>query len=269
MSRNWDRQIQVVFDTRTCSLNEFDIEFTYSFDTTSEPNEMEVKIYNLLDNTINQYIEKDKTLIVNAGYKGDIGNIAKGYIVETSTEWQSVDKITTITGIDASNDYLYAKISKAYAPGVVASEIINDLVQQTGLAIGEFELQTDIQYPNGRSISGRIRDILKDIVVNDCQTNLQIKNGTIIIRNIEQGFETGFVLSADTGLIDSPESISDTDDDNDADYIVKSLLNFRIGAATRIRIDSKYLQADAVVLRGTHTGSKSGDFITEMEVKLV
>lgn len=275
MSRNWDRVIQVIFDSKIVTSDDFDISFSYSFNVDEEPNEIEVEIKNLSQTTINSYIKEKKQLIVNAGYRGDVGNIAKGYIVDTETGWNGVDKDTLIIGLDASEEYFSKKVRKTYKEKTMASTIIKDLCSMTGLAIGEFSLKKDIQYTRGRTISGKLRDVLKDIVVNDCKTNLQIRNGTIIIRNIEQGLATGFILSPETGLIASPEPISNVEDDDNkkkeqkADYKVRCLLNNKIYPMSRIRIDSKVLKADAIVLSGVHVGSNKGNFETIMEVKLV
>lgn len=273
MSRNWNRKIQVTFDTRTISLDDFDISFVTSFSMDEEPNEFEIEIKNLAQTTINSYIVKDKQCIINAGYQGDVGNIAKGFIIDTDTGWNNVDKDTRIMALDASEDYLNRFISKSYKDGTMGLEIIRDLCSMTGLAIGEITLKNNAQYVRGRSVTGKLRDLLKEIVVDDCMTNLQITNGTILIRNIEQGLVTGFVLSPDTGLIGSPEPITDIDEEVPEemrpDYKVKCLLNYKIGPMARIKINSKVLQAEAIVINGTHRGSKGGDFITEMEVKLV
>jgi len=273
MSKNWKRKIQVIFDTRAITLDDFDIAFMYSFNVDEEPNEIEVEIKNLSRTTINSYIGKDKQLIVNAGYEGDVGNIAKGYIIDTDTGWNNVDKDTHILGFDASEDYLNKKVMKTYKAGTMALSIVRDICSMSGLAIGEVVLKKNVQYTRGLSVTGRIRDILKEIIVNDCETNLQIKNGTIIIRDIGQGVESGFILSSNTGLIGSPEPITDVDDtipiEKRPDYSVRCLLNYKIGPMSKIKIKSKVLEANAIVISGKHLGSKDGAFETQMEVKLV
>jgi len=128
-------------------------------------------------------------------------------------------------------------------------------------------------YTRGLSINMKLRDALKSIVVNDCDTNLQIRNGIILIRNIGKGLETGFILNSETGLIGSPEPITDVDDtipvERKPEYIVRCLLNYKIGPMSKLKIKSKTLEADVVVLSGVHMGSKDGAFETQMEVKLV
>ena len=272
MSKNWNRKIQVVLDTRTLSSDDFDISFNYSFTSDNEPNEVEVEIKNLSQSTINTYINKDKQLIINAGYEGDIGNIMKGFIIDVASGWANTDKNTQIMGFDSSDAYLNKFISKAYVPGTTALQIINDLCGMAGLAIGEVSLFNNAQYVRGRSVTGKLQDILTEIVKVDCKTNIQIKAGTIIIRNVEQGVETGFILSGETGLIGSPEPMGDVSDipaDLRPSYIVRCLLNHKIGPSSRIRIDSKVLKADAVVINGKHMGSMTGAFETYMEVKLI
>lgn len=273
MSRNWGRKIQVTFGDRSATLDDFDISFLYKFTSGEEPNEIEVEIKNLTQTTINSHIIKDKQLIVNAGYEGDVGNIAKGYIADTDTGWNYTDKDTQVIGFDSSEAYLNKWISKAYKENTLASEIIRDLCSQTGLAIGEISLVRDVQYLRGRSVNGKLRDIIKDVVINDCLTNMQVRNGIILIRNIGQGLETGFVLSAQTGLIGSPEPITNVDDsvpvDRRPEYNVRCLLNYKIGPSSKIKIVSKTLNANAVVINGQHMGSKEGPFETHMEVKLI
>lgn len=272
MATNWIRHIECIVDNKVLNLDGFDIEFVYNFDINEEPNEFEVTLYNLKDDTINTNVVYGKQIIINAGYSNNVGNIAKGFILYADTTWNNETKVTTVYCVDASDTYLDKFIAKTYVENTLAMDIINDLVAQVGLTVGEVALNNNVQYITGRTVTGKLRDILKEIVQGDCQTNLQIINGTIYIRNIGEGLATGFILGADTGLIGSPEPVSsnETDDDDiQPDYKIKCLLNYMIGAMTRIKINSKYLQADAVVLRGTHTGSKAGDFLTEVEVKLV
>ena len=141
-----------------------------------------------------------------------------------------------------------------------------------GLNIGKISLTKNIQYPRGRSVNGKVRDILRSITEKDCSTNIQIRNGVILIRNIKQGLESSCILSAETGLIGHPKPITDTSDtppDKRADYTAQCLLNYKIGAMSKITIDSKHLKGRAVVLKGSHQGSKTGDFITEMEIKML
>lgn len=271
-SANWIRYIEVVFDSKSVKLSDFDVEFTHAFNLDEEPNECEIYIKNLSKNTINSYIRKDKRLIINAGYQGNFGTVFNGYIADTDTGWSGTDKDTQIIGFDATEQYLNAFISKTYVPGTLASVIINDVLKGMGLTIGEITLTKDVQYTIGRSINGKRRDVLKDIVVNDCNTNLQIINGAVYIRAIKQGLETGFVLTPQTGLIGSPEPVEDVNNEEKektADYRVTCQLNYRIKPMVRLKIKSSTFTGDCVVISGEHRASKKGDFVTDMEVKVI
>jgi hypothetical protein len=270
VGRNWIRKIQAVLGGRSFTLDGFDMSFKCEFGASETPNTVELSIANLAPGTINAHAAAGGRIILNAGYEGDVGNIASGYVAEVSTSWSGTNKTTTVVGLDASADYMGQTVSKAYAPGTTASQILADLASMTGLAMGDAQLKTDAQYTRGLSVSGRLRDVLKGIVERDCETNMQILNGAIVIRPIGAGLATGFVLSPQTGLIGSPEPVSgDAGGEGEkADYKVRCLLNYRIGCMSRIRIKSRLLDAEAVVLRGTHSGSRRGPFETEAEVRL-
>lgn len=273
MSRNWQREIQVTLGTKLFTIPSFDVSFNYKFDVTEEPNELEVEIKNISRSTAAECTKQYNKMIINAGYKNDVGNVAIGCVIDVDSGWNDIENTITVSGIDTSAEYLDRGVYKTYKENTMASEVIRDICSMTGLAIGEMTLKIDAQYTRGRCVTGKLRDVLRDIVVNDCQTNLQTKGGTLLIRDIGQGQQTGFILSRDTGLIGSPEPITKTDDkmpeEQRAEYSLKMLLNYRIGPMSRIRIDSKYLKSDAIVLSGTHIGSNTGAFETQVEVKLI
>ena len=272
LSKNWNRQIQVAFDTRTVSLTDFYIEFTSIFDVIEEPNETSIYIKNLSQSTINSYIKKDNRFVLNAGDENDTGTISTGYIIDTDTGWNGTDKDTSIIGLDTTDYYLNYYISKTYKAGVLASQIIDDLLKVIGITVGEIQLVQDIQYVSGRVCNGKVRDILRSIVINDCKTNLQIIQGAIFIRPISNGLGTGFILSAETGLIGSPEKMDNVEnqpEDIRPTHKCSCLLRYNIRPMVRIRVRSKTLNADAIVIRGKHEGSKRGKFETYMELKVI
>lgn len=271
MSKNWGREIEVICGNKKMKIPDLDIRFSVSFTTKEEPNECDIKIQNLSDTTINANIITDYPVIVNAGYSGDIGTLLSGYIVGAHTKWSGVNKETSISGFDASAAYLNNWVSKTYVEGIYASEIIDDLLRQTGLTIGQVELNTDMQYTKGKTIMGKLREVLKSVVEVDSQTPLQILNGTVIIRAIGAGQQTGFILNRNTGLIGSPEPIAQKENSTEIQptHKIKCQLNHRITSMSALYVESKTVTGNFVVLSGKHSGSCTGDFVTEMEAKLL
>lgn len=274
MAKNWLRRMEIIAGGKAFNSKDFDIDFSVSFNINEEPNDIDASIMNLSNTTINNNLIEKKPLIINAGYESDVGTIFLGYIADSETKWEGQDKKTSIIGLDATDAYMNLYISKSYKEGIFANEIIEDIIRMVGLRIGEFKLNNNVQYNRGRQVIGRARSILSEIVEVDCKTNLQIINGMVVIRSIGVGLQTGFILNKDTGLIGMPEPITGTDDTEKksklkANFKAKCLLNYRIAPLSTVQIQSNALNGMFVVVSGRHVGTKTSDYITEMELLML
>lgn len=261
----WMREAELVIDGRSFQYDTFKVDFSIKYDEWAEPNLSEASIYNLTDNTINQ-IKHGSHLILNGGYRGDVGLLFLGRVDTVYTVWEGVDKITKMKISDAAEEWFYTTVSQTFARGIKASEVLMAIAGGFGLELGDFELANDITYPLGRSVSGPLYHVMKDIV-KDTGSKMYIINSRMFIRPYEKGDPTGFVLNADTGLIESPERVEKDDfDDIPGGYIgykVKSLLNHRINVDSIIQLESRTANGLFRVIEGEH---KSDDWRTEFEV---
>jgi hypothetical protein len=269
MSKNWLRRTEIIVGGKSFNMRDFNISFSVKFDSTETPNTAEISIDNLTASTLAEHFQKGKPCIINAGYDGDVGTLFAGFVTDVSNAKENGTKTTKILAFDANDLYMKTFISKSYYEGIYALEIIEDLLRQVGLKAGEITLAKNLQYPNGRAVMGKIRDVLKEIVENDCETGLQITNGAMVIRNIGVGIQTGVILTPQTGLISSPERVQTDSVEITADFKAKSLLNYKISALSAVRLESEEFSGDLVVLSGSHTGSNTGDFTTETELKII
>ncbi len=260
----WKRKGEIIIDGHKFLYDHFDIEFNIKFDEWLEPNMSEAKIFNLSQNTINM-IKQGSSIIINAGYEGDVGLICLGKIEKVFTDWEGIDKITKITIGDGAEEWFYSTVSKTYSRGTKASTILRDIASIFGLELGDFQVANDITYQLGKSINGMLYQVLME-VVKDTGSKCYIINSRIFIRPYEKGDPTGFVLNSDTGLISSPERLEKDDfEDIPGGYIgykVRCLLNHRINVDSIIRLDSKTVKGDFRVIEGSH----SSEWITEFEV---
>ena len=108
-----------------------------------------------------------------------------------------------------------------------------------------------------------------------------IRCGKIIINNPADGVNKGYLLSPETGLLRTDEEkvvievetdldTKKTTEEKDEEAQTKkrnSLLNYHLGPADIIRIQSSDLNGQFIIVRGTHKGSQSGDWKTEIEVR--
>lgn len=257
----WIREVNLKAGDKEFTGNKFEIDFRVPFSTKKEPDISEVRIYNLSQNSIAS-IGTKAYVILNAGYKGDVGNILSGKIENITTEWQGVDKVTTIKVSDGGFEWRNTRVQKTYQAGSTSKYIMQDLASMLGLEIAEINPKKDITYKLGKSISGSVEVALKQLV-KDTESKMYIHKGRLYIRDEKKGTVTGFLLNSDTGLIGSPERIEEEKDGKKLiKYKVESLLNHKIGTDSLIQIESKTINGNYRVESGIHTG----DFITETVV---
>lgn len=280
----WIRDVEILAGQKkfeSLGDNALSIEFDIPFGEKEEPDISEVKIYNLSDDSIND-IKRDGYIYVNAGYKEakNKANVLTGEIEDIKTEWQGLDKVTTIKVSDGAKAWRTATLNNTYAEGTKASFIMRDLCNVLGYEIVAIEPVDDVEYKLGKTITGTASASLSQLA-EDTKSKLFINKNRVVIRDQNIGYQTGFVLSAGTGLIGSPtldkdESGDKTDEVDDKkakkknketakSWTVQCLLNARIETDSVIKIESKVINGTFRVVSGKHSCNES-DFITEIKV---
>lgn len=258
--------------------NAMDIEFDVVFSNEKEPDVNTVTIYNLSDSSINE-IRSQGYVILAAGYKmlGNKANIAEGEIEDVEVTYEEADKLCKITFSDGGKPWRVRELNKTYAEGAKASQIMRDLAIVMGYEIVEITPKEDITYRLGKTVKGFASKSLSDLA-RDTKSKMFINKNRLVIRDEAKGYNTGFVLNADSGLVGYPtlnknDSGDKTDDkeytkdkkqnkEPKKSWHVVSLLNPRIETDSIIKVESKTLNGIFRVVSGKHTK----DFNTELEV---
>lgn len=257
---NFGRVVEIMTANMKFTLDKYTMEGTIPFDDDALPNESELKVWNLAQTTINN-IKRNAVLMVNAGYKGDVGLILHGRISAVRTYWEGVDKITTIKVLD-SEDLSKREVTEiAFAKNTLASAIIKQMAGYIGLPVAQMQLNHDYRYQDGYTAKGKVTDIITD-VCKDCGTSVYINKSRLYVRSIRSGADTVFDLSPDTGLIGSPEYF---EDNGYKGYKVQAQLQRRITTGSVLNLKSREWSGKLHVRSGTHTFSNTGDFATEGE----
>ena len=225
--------------------------------------------------------KKNQVIILNAGYEGDVGALFVGQVASVShkqsgTEWQ-----TKITATAALSQWLNAQVNKTYEAGSMAQDIVRDLLNIFGLEIGMCQLVVNTIYPRGRVCTGKLKDILTEIVVNECKSRLLIRANQIIINNPADGVNIGYFLTPESGLlmysddsdsteISNPQTSGDAEKKAEEEKTWKRqcLLNYRLGPGDIVQIQSRELNGRFQIVSGKHKGSPTGSWVTEIEFKL-
>ncbi|MHA6481056.1 phage protein [Paenibacillus sp. strain BS8-2] len=260
---NFGRVIEVMTNGMSFHSDDFTIEGTIPFDNDPLPNESEVKLYNLAPNSIHR-LKVGETLIINAGYRGDVGVILHGFISKVATSKDGVDRITTLYVMDSEDLSKREVTEKAYAAGTLASYILKDMAAYIGLPVAQFDLVQDYRYQEGFTAKGEVTKILSNVAA-DCKTEAFINKGKLYVRNLKRGADQLFGLSVATGLIGTPQYF---EEESAKGYTVQSQLQYRITTASIIDLQSKTFQGRLYVRSGSHRFSLTGDFMTGVEAVL-
>ena len=172
-------------------------------------------------------------------------------------------------------------MTKTYAKGSTGKEIVSDLLNIFGLEVGEFTLAVNKVYDRGLVCNGKVKDLLKQVVVNDCKSRFLIRTGSIIINDPSKGISNGLMLTPESGLLMSGDEVEETviavgadsqkgadAKDEEGNFITREcLLNYHIGPADAVSVKSKSINGKFIVVSGKHSGSPKGAWKTTIQIK--
>ena len=237
----------------TISSETLDLEFTVPFDDDMEPNEAEIIVYNLSDNTIKQ-LKNKAAISIEAGYKGDTGVLFSGFISKVKTTFEGADKVTTIKALDDIKEHTIESIS--YAAGTKASYILKQLIDKTGIPVAVFKVRRDHTYKDSQTVDGDLMENIKKYA-QVCGISVYVSKGKIYARYIKEGDNLNFNVSVDTGMIDSPQPY--TEEVKAEDYTdivngfeVEMLLQHRLCAGGIVALKSRLANGTYRVCSGEH-----------------
>ena len=284
----WIREAILTIGHNKYSLDGMDFKFEIPFEDTDEPPVATVTITDLSPTT-RANIQKDDPVVLNAGYRDNVGCILIGKVVGLRHKQSKVDWTTTLTVQPCADEILDKLINKTYVENSMASAIVRDLLNIFGVEVSKCELSIDQCYPRGRVCRGILRQVLADIVVSECKSRFIVRTtGQVYITKAEDAIDNGLVLSSANGLLRSDadkdvipietkknskqtskkKSKESTSGEREEKNINRScLLNYNIAAAELVKIQSNDLNGKFVVVKGKHSGGRKGDWKTSMELK--
>ena len=240
------------------SSDTLDVEFVVPFDDDMEPNEADITVYNLSDNTIKELNMKAE-ISIEAGYKGDTGVLFKGYISKIDTMYQGADKVTTIKALDDVKEHKIENLS--FSENTKASYILKTLIGKTNLPIAVFKIRRDHTYEDSQTVDGDLMNLIKKYA-KVCGISVYVSKGKIYARYIKEGDNVNFTVSSETGMIDSPSSYTEevkAEDfvDTINGYKAKMLLQHRMCAGAIVNLKSRMATGQYRVCSGTHRFSEA------------
>ena len=248
---------------------ELDMEFSIPFDDDVQANEAEIVVYNL-SKTTRTSLHYDAVITVSAGYADDTGVVFAGRISKVTTKHDGTDLKTTICAIDDRSLQEREITNVAFAANVSASYILKSLLEKVGLPIAVFNTRYDYTYADAVNIDGGLMENIKRYA-SVCGVSCFINRGKIYALNVTASpLDLQFTVSADTGMIGSPEEFTEEVEEDSYQetvkgYRVQMLLQHRMTCGAVCNLRALDVSGKFYVRSGSHTYN-STECITEVEM---
>lgn len=258
---------------RVCSVNvspdikveDLKIRFDIKKSILSNQNYCRVDITNLAQTTRNRITSDPNSLVrIKAGYaqNGGLVSIGQGNISNVIHTFQHPDIVTTIYSKDGFNSIIDNNISLSFKDNTSLKSVIDAIAKDLKLPIKFTDYDQGATFKNGYSYIGSIPNAL-DQLGEQFKFKWSIQNDQLmIIRNDGSNKNKSVFLSAETGLVESPELIIKTKNlplTNRNDYKVTALLQPQLEAGDLIDIKSKVVSGTFVVKELNHLGDTRGN----------
>lgn len=250
--------------TDELTLKGLDLSFEVERNDGSASDKATIKVANLSEKSRSFVEAKGNKARLSAGYGNNPGLLFTGTITRIVNERNGPDIITTLECSDGGEELRQGRVDFTFNPGTTDVQVLEhalETLREKGIGRGQVDKVTPQQYTRGYTYSGPVKDLLTEV----CSKRgliWRIENGIVeVLQKDKAGFTTGFVLSAETGLVGFPSK-------KDGLLTAKALLNPRLGPNRKFKLRSLQTSLNGVyvVSKAKFSGDTGqGDFIVEIE----
>jgi hypothetical protein len=241
-----DANLFLVGDSGTLDLSQLRFKFKTTANDVETPNTAQVRVYNLNEQTQKQAISEYQTVIINAGYQGQLGTIFKGTIKQFKIGKESnVDSFLDIYAADGDIQYNFATINASLQKKTTGVAQLNALANSMDLPVnGQAPgfLQDNggiIPAPRGKVMFGLARYYLRDLA-NSYQCRWSIQDGVLTMIPLTGYLEGEAVkLNSSTGMVGVPEA-------TDQGIQIQALLNPKFAVGGQVQLNNKDITATVI-----------------------
>lgn len=281
----FDRRVKVLIGTTqendyhtlravTAEITDLRVEFKVNKDLKKQPNSAEITITNLAEKTRAKLQDKDAKVYLQAGYKNTVKTIFVGDVRTIDHTRQGADWVTKIEAGDGDRGYSYGRVSESFAPGASVPAVIGGIfpglkLENVPLVGTALKAVSGKQFNNGYTAHGRASAELDKVLASQ-GLEWSIQDGRIqILAEGGTNTESLIVLSADSGLIGSPEFSAPKNPKKPAVLKFKCLLAPQLVPGGRVEFASLLHKGVHRIVKLTHTGdTDGGDWYTEGECEI-
>lgn len=244
--------------------------------TKREPNTLELKIYNLSEQTRARLQGVGVPVILSAGYLGNAAVIFQGDSRTIDHLREGVEWITRIRCGDGERAYQWSHFSESFAPGTSVADVIRGAAKALGLNLGNLEDELGrgafrgglTQFAHGYTAHGKA-GLELDKLLRTVGLSWSVQDGALqILRGSDPAPGRAVLLTPDTGLVGSPEHNAPDKKGKPPLIKFKSLLQPQIRCGGTVEIRSAAVKGQFRVESLDHSGdTASAEWYTGGEVQ--
>lgn len=245
MTQQWIRacKLSVGDGSEAMDLSELRIRFTVNQAVRDAPGSADIWITNLSAETANKIQKEYTSVVLDAGYPGNIATIFEGEIVQKRKGRENpTDTYLNIIAKEGQKAYSHAVISKTLASGHTFKDQVDaclEALKPYGITAGFIADLGSVAMPRGRALFGMVREQLRSICMST-GTSWRINGKKLdIIKNNGTMPGEAIVINSGTGMIGMPVQTMDGVE-------VRCLLNPQIKPGTKLKIDEASIQRQAI-----------------------
>lgn len=239
------------------------VSFSIEKSSAESPNNAKVQIWNLSPKNLSILDTKDCIVELKAGYGNNRSLILVGNISSAITTLDGADRLTELEVVDGLVELRDTNISISINGKVNCKDVYKKFADAMGISVkfaGDLSFKT---LPNGFSYVGKAKGGLQKLA-NCCGHKWSIQNQVLQITWPGRSVSAkGYLLSAETGLINIPKRITiDSGDETKTGWEVEYLLNGAIGVNDIVQLKSSTVSGYFLVYKVTMDGDNmEGDWI--------
>ena len=245
-----------------------DCEFSIEKTLKPEPNTLDLRVYNLSETNRRLFEGSQKlTVKLEAGYAGETALLWLGEARAAWSTREGPDIVTHIESGDGEKEHRKSRIQLCYGPKVPTATALDAICQALGVGLGNTQqAMAALQAKGLKTINGSISGSAARRLTDICRSaglEWSIQNGALQILPIGQLAQaTGFLLSAQTGMIGSPTV------DNNGIVSVQCLITPGIIPGSLLTLAGEFIQGSYRVERCKWVGQTWGqDWTMGLECK--
>lgn len=234
-----------------------------------EPNECELKVFNLAEST-RAGMKKGTKLILEAGYETTLAQIFAGDARQVDHERDGPNWVTTFKCGDGERAYRWARVNDSFKAGTSRFAVVQRVADQMGLdareALATVQQYASDQFAAGFTAWGKASTVL-DRLLSGTGLVWSIQDGKLqILPRGGVAKDAAVLLKFDTGLLGTPTLNTPNNAGEPSTLKALSLLQPNLKPGGKVRIESTSLKGNFRITTVTHSGDVAGgDWQSEIE----